>query len=166
MPTTRPGVDVTLADATPAMTSYHAPPVATELLRPVASSAAPTESIATVNSYVAPRFATGNAQTHARTLRMMVTAYCPCAKCCGPNARGVTASGRSVSYNGGRFVAADTSVHPFGTRLQIPGYGADLPVEVIDRGGAIKGNRLDVYFPTHEQAIEWGRQWVNVTVVE
>src|SRR4051812_39794704 len=75
-----------------------------------------------------------------RTIRMEVTAYCPCTKCCGENAEGITASGHTVSYNGGRFVAADTDVLPFKTKLIIPGYHG-APVEVIDRGGAIKGNK-------------------------
>jgi 3D (Asp-Asp-Asp) domain-containing protein len=101
-----------------------------------------------------------------RTLRMEVTAYCPCTKCCGENAQGITASGRDVSYNNSRFVAADTSVLPFHTKLSIPGYSNGATVEVIDRGGAIKGNKLDLYFPTHEEARQWGRQWVDVTVVD
>ncbi|HYE17233.1 MAG TPA: 3D domain-containing protein [Tepidisphaeraceae bacterium] len=100
-----------------------------------------------------------------RTVRMEVTAYCPCTKCCGPKAQGITANGQHVSYNDGKFVAADTDVLPFGTRLLIPGYHADA-VEVIDRGGAIKGNKLDVFFPTHEAALEWGRRQVDVIVVE
>lgn len=100
-----------------------------------------------------------------RTVRMEVTAYCPCTKCCGPAAQGITASGERVSYNGGKFVAADTEILPFGTRLLIPGYDAKT-VEVMDRGGAIKGSRLDVFYPTHEQALEWGRRVVDVVVVE
>jgi 3D (Asp-Asp-Asp) domain-containing protein len=100
-----------------------------------------------------------------RVIRMEVTAYCACTKCCGENAEGITASGRPVSYNNSRFVAADTDVLPFRTKLVIPGYDA-APVEVIDRGGAIKGNKLDLFFPTHEEALEWGRQMVDVTVVE
>src|SRR4051794_19478767 len=35
---------------------------------------------------------------HYRTIRMEVTAYCPCTKCCGENAEGITASGHTVSY--------------------------------------------------------------------
>jgi 3D (Asp-Asp-Asp) domain-containing protein len=98
-------------------------------------------------------------------VRMMeVTAYCACSKCCGPNARGLTASGLHVSYNEGKFVAADSSL-AFGTKVLIPGYDAQ-PVEVIDRGGAIKGNRIDVFYPTHQQALEWGRRTVAVTVFE
>lgn len=101
---------------------------------------------------------------NVRIVMMEVTAYCPCPKCCGPNAAGITASGKDVRYNAGRFVAADSSL-PFGTRLMIPGYDAK-PVEVIDRGGAIKGNKLDVFFPTHEQALKWGRRHIAVTVID
>lgn len=101
-----------------------------------------------------------------REILMEVTAYCACKKCCGPNAIGLTASGRSVSYNAGRFVAADTTVLPFGTKLAIPGYHGEQPVEVIDRGSAIKGNKLDVFYPSHEEALRWGRQTIRVTIVE
>lgn len=97
---------------------------------------------------------------------MEVTAYCGCKKCCGPNASGITASGRSISYNGGLFAAADTHLLPFGTQLEIPGYAGAQPVEVIDRGGAIRGYHIDVFFSTHEQAMAWGRQWLPITVVE
>src|SRR5262245_41938018 len=100
----------------------------------------------------------------SKLVTMEVTAYCACTKCCGPNAQGLTASGKDVSYNESKFVAADRSM-AFGTKMLIPGYDAQ-PVEVIDRGGAIKGNRLDVFFPTHQQALEWGRRTVAVTVFE
>ncbi len=102
----------------------------------------------------------------SRVVRMEVTAYCPCKKCCGPNAQGITASGKRVSYNKGRFVAADTKVLPFGTKLSVPGYHSGKAVEVIDKGGAIKGKKLDLYFPTHKAALQWGRQHVDVTVYE
>lgn len=101
-----------------------------------------------------------------RWIWMEVTAYCPCQRCCGPQASGLTASGLPVSHNGGRFVAADTNVLPFGSRVWIPGYHDENPVPVIDRGGAIKGHRLDVYFPSHEQALQWGRQWLLVAVLD
>ena len=97
---------------------------------------------------------------------MEVTAYCPCTKCCGPNAHGMTASGKDVGYNGGAFVAADTAQYSFGTRLSIPGYHDGQSVEVIDRGSAIKGDHLDVFFPTHQQALQWGRQRLPVTIVQ
>jgi 3D (Asp-Asp-Asp) domain-containing protein len=102
----------------------------------------------------------------AHVVWMEVTAYCPCSKCCGAGAHGVTASGRDVRYNGGAFVAADTRAYPFGTRLSVPGYHDGQTVEVIDRGGAIKGAHLDVFFPTHEQALQWGRRRLPVTILQ
>ena len=97
---------------------------------------------------------------------MEVTAYCACKKCCGAGAKGLTASGKTVRHNKGVFVAADTDLLPFGTRLRIPGYHSGRTVEVIDRGGAIQGQRLDVFFPTHQQAMEWGRQRIQVEVIK
>jgi 3D (Asp-Asp-Asp) domain-containing protein len=100
-----------------------------------------------------------------KTIEMEVTAYCPCTKCCGPKAQGITASGKNVHYNDGQFVAADKKF-AFGTKLIIPGYAGSKTVEVTDRGGAIKGNKLDVYFHSHAEALKWGRQKLTVTVIE
>jgi 3D (Asp-Asp-Asp) domain-containing protein len=112
-----------------------------------------------------PEIVTGVQKTHTRVIWMEVTAYCACPKCCGPKAKGITASGKLVSYNDGKFVAADTSVLPFGTKLLIPGYDG-RPVEVIDRGSAIKGEKLDVFYASHDEARRWGRQRIPVTVID
>ena len=101
-----------------------------------------------------------------RVVMMEVTAYCPCKKCCGPKARGITASGKRVNHNGGLFVAADKSLFDFHTQLKVPGYASGRAVPVLDRGGAIKGNKLDVFFPSHAEALRWGRQMIAVTVVD
>ena len=92
---------------------------------------------------------------------MRVSAYCPCEKCCGKWADGITASGH-VIQPGDRFVAAPPA-YKFGTMVEIPGYGK---VPVMDRGGAIKGNRLDVYFPTHQEALNLGVQNLKVRVYQ
>ena len=91
------------------------------------------------------------------TFTANVSAYCPCELCCGIYADGVTASGH-VIQPGDKFVAADPSI-PFGTLLDVPGYGI---VPVLDRGGAIKGNKLDLYFDTHAEALLWGRKQLRV----
>lgn len=80
-----------------------------------------------------------------------VSAYCPCERCCGVWADGITASGHVIKP-GDRFVAADKRFE-FGQMFVIPGYGR---VPVLDRGGAIKGFRLDLYFDTHQEALRWG----------
>lgn len=61
-------------------------------------------------------------------------------------------------------IAADTRYHPFGTRMYVPGYGYGV---VEDRGGAIKGpKRLDLYYSSHSEALEWGRQHVKVEILK
>ena len=102
----------------------------------------------------------------ARILKMKVTAYSPDEKSCGKHADGITASGYSVWTNAMKLVAADTDMLPFGTLLSIPGYDNANIVPVLDRGSAIKGNRLDVLYPTHEAALEWGVQELDVIVWE
>ncbi|MEM9753872.1 MAG: 3D domain-containing protein [Planctomycetota bacterium] len=110
--------------------------------------------------------ATGDRPDSVRVVRMTVTAYCPCTTCCGEHADGITASGKPVTHNAGRFVAADTEHFPMGTMLRVPGYAGDDPVPVLDRGGAIKGTKLDVFFPDHETAKAWGVKSLRVEVWE
>jgi 3D (Asp-Asp-Asp) domain-containing protein len=97
-----------------------------------------------------------------RTVRMRVTAYCPCPVCCGPRAQGITANGR-VIHRGDRFVAAPKQ-YPFGTEIIVPQYNHAQPIKVFDRGGAITGNRLDLFFPSHAKAAKWGVKYLSVKV--
>ncbi len=113
----------------------------------------------------APMF-NGRPLRKARTLRMLVTAYSPDEQSCGIFADGITASGYSVYTNGMKLVAADTRLLPFGTIITVPGYNSGRPVPVLDRGGKIKGRRLDVLYPTHQRALQWGTQSLEVTVWE
>ena len=105
------------------------------------------------------------------------TGYCDCRKCCGwkrnwwgrpvfasgslkgrPKQVGVTASGTRARHG---TIAADTRRFPFGTIMQIPGYGYG---RVEDCGSAIKGAKIDLFFKHHSDAIEWGRQRKRVKV--
>lgn len=101
-----------------------------------------------------------------KTIRMKVTAYSPDERSCGVFADGITASGYSVYTNGMKLAAADTRVLPFGTIITVPGYHGGKPIPVLDRGGVIKGKRLDVLYPTHERARQWGTQSLDVVVWE
>ncbi|MFH1718952.1 MAG: 3D domain-containing protein [Planctomycetota bacterium] len=97
-----------------------------------------------------------------QVIRMRVTGYCPCSKCCGQYADGITASGHKIQ-SGDVFVAADKRFS-FGTEMIIDGYGDSEPVKVLDRGGAIKGNKLDAFFHTHAEALEWGVRLIDVKI--
>ena len=132
--------------------------------RPAAAAANPVELLISA----APAKAESAVMTSSapRIVLMEVTAYCPCKKCCGPKAQGLTASGKRINFNDGLFVAADKNVFDFHTKLKIPGYANGRAVPVLDRGGAIKGNKLDVFFRSHAEALKWGRQRIAVTVVE
>lgn len=101
-----------------------------------------------------------------RTIRMRVTAYSPDERSCGKWADGVTASGYSVWTNGMKLAAADTRILPFKTVITVPGYNDSRPIPVLDRGGKIKGHRLDVLYPTHARALQWGTQLLDVDVWE
>lgn len=121
------------------------------------------DSIAS-DSKSAIRFHDGRPIVPVKSLRMRVTAYSPDHRSCGDQADGITASGYSVHTNAGRLVAADRKMFGFGQLLSIPGYADESVVPVLDRGGAIKGNRLDVLYPTHERAMQWGVKHLVVTV--
>ena len=85
----------------------------------------------------------------------VATAYCSCAYCCGKT-DGITASGTYCTA--GRTIAADTSIFPFGTELVIDGH----TYVVEDVGGAIGGHRIDIYFDSHQEALNYGRRTVQV----
>ena len=86
-----------------------------------------------------------------------ITAYCPCSKCCGKTT-GRTASGTKATA--GRTVAA-SSKFAFGTKLNIGGH----IYTVEDRGGAVNGNKIDIFVNTHSEALQWGVRYMTVSVV-
>ena len=110
------------------------------------------------------RYFNGRPVRPVRTIMMTVTAYSPDSRSCGDSADGITASLHDVYTNGFRLVAADTRLLPLGSMIKIPGYAGDQIVPVLDRGGKIKGTRLDVLFPTHEIAVRWGVKKLPVTI--
>lgn len=88
-----------------------------------------------------------------------ITAYCTCSKCCGRNAaHGLTKSGtRPVA---GRTISVDPKIIPLGSKVQINGH--DYIAE--DTGSAIKGNIIDMYFDTHQQALQFGVHYADIYI--
>lgn len=104
--------------------------------------------------------------TEPEWIEAVATAYCPCEKCCGewatdrPGGIVYTASGAVAEE--GVTIAADWDVLPPGTAVFIDGLGERV---VQDRGAAVKGNAVDVFFQDHDEALLFGRQTVRLYIV-
>lgn len=87
-----------------------------------------------------------------------IYAYCPCEKCCGSGAAGITATGTTATA--GRTIAVDPDVIPLGSTVIIDGneYIAE------DTGGGIKGKTIDLFMSDHSAALAWGIRYLEVTV--
>lgn len=113
-------------------------------------SAAPEQS-------AAPAPAPSTPTTSGRTIQMQSTAY----SCAESVNTFYTALGIDLRQNP-QVVAVDPSVVPLGSMVEVSGYGIAI---AGDTGGAIKGNIVDVHFPTIEQCIQWGRRSVTLTII-
>ncbi|MDQ0206113.1 peptidoglycan-binding protein [Alkalicoccobacillus murimartini] len=99
-------------------------------------------------------------QTEGTTLQVEATAYT--ANCTG--CTGVTATGIDLNKNPNqKVIAVDPSVIPLGSRVHVEGYGEAI---AGDTGGAINGNKVDLYMQSHSDAIAFGRQTINVTILD
>lgn len=122
--------------------------------------AVPTETAATT---------TTTTKAPEKTVTVIATAYCACETCCGIWAenRPIDEYGNEIVYTAsgarayaGHTIAVDTDVFPFGTVLVING------VEYVaeDTGAVIIGNKIDIYFDDHEEALQFGLQELVATV--
>ena len=75
-----------------------------------------------------------------------------------------TATGRRPvrNPNGLSVIAVDPSVIPLGSKVYVDGYGYAI---AADTGGAIKGNKIDIYVNSHAEALAWGVRYLPVSVV-
>lgn len=89
--------------------------------------------------------------------KFKITHYCNCSICCGQWAgMGLTASGAKLQA--GTTIAVDPSIIPYGTKIEINGH----TYTAQDCGGGVKGNHIDVYCSTHEEALSKGTYTVEV----
>ena len=111
---------------------------------------------------------------YTNVIKMRYTAYCLCEKCCGKSPSnpgyGVTASGyRIIPGNNDKVVAVDPSVIKLGSKVYVENlsgkadYGYAL---AADTGGAIKGNRIDLYVDSHSEALRIGTGYCQVYILQ
>lgn len=85
----------------------------------------------------------------------IMTHYCPCERCCGQWADGITSTGTTAQE--GRTIAVDPTVIPYGTEVEIQYLDGRFARYIAeDCGGAIKGNHIDVFMNDHDEALEMG----------
>lgn len=87
-----------------------------------------------------------------------ITAYCPCAECCGRWADGLTASGLPA---GPGIVAVDPDVIPLGSTVIIDG----MKYLAADTGSGVTGNHIDICLASHEETVEHGVRTAEVWVI-
>ncbi|MDR0362559.1 MAG: 3D domain-containing protein [Planctomycetota bacterium] len=97
----------------------------------------------------------------------LVTAYCPCARCCGRHSQGITSTGKNAWTRG---LAAEPVYLAYGTRVYVPGYGLE---RIDDTGGAMRRHwrrngllHIDVRMTYHFEARQWGKQYLRVRIYE
>jgi N-acetylmuramoyl-L-alanine amidase len=85
------------------------------------------------------------------------TAYCN-------GCSGITKTGINLKQNPNlKVIAVDPSVIKLGTKVHVEGYGYAIAGDI---GGAIKGNKIDVFIPTKSEALNWGRKQVKIKILD
>ena len=94
-----------------------------------------------------------------------ITHYCPCKKCCGKNpwdkGYGITATGTVPKYG---TIAVDPTVIPYGTKVYIKELDKVFTAE--DCGGAIKGNKIDIFMTSEKACNDWGVRNITIEILK
>lgn len=129
----------------------------------------PIEKIVAMGSLSVYTPSRGGKVLYTNSIRMRATAYtasyADTGKRPGDSEYGITATGSVAKRNNNSYssVAVDPRVIPLGTKLYVEGYGYAV---AEDTGGAIKGNKIDLFFNSSSEVDNWGARWVNVYVVK
>lgn len=121
------------------------------------SSKVTSRSSDSIRGEALPSTKVSSEKSTGKTKIYKITAYCACAKCCGKS-NGITACGKKAKA--GRTIAAPRGFS-FGTKVSING----KTYIVEDRGGAIKGNRIDLFVNSHREALRWGVKYLPVKIL-
>ncbi|KKI92461.1 hypothetical protein WQ54_08775 [Bacillus sp. SA1-12] len=121
-----------------------------------ATKAKPTEKVASEVEKAPAKQAEPSVE---KELTVTATAYT--ANCEGCS--GVTSTGIDLNANPNKkVIAVDPNVIPLGSKVHVEGYGEAIAGDI---GGAIKGNKIDVFIPSKADAKEWGRKQVEVKIL-
>lgn len=123
-----------------------------------------SESNTLVGESETQMFRTDEQEADIKPIEVIATAYCSCKKCCGAWAEnrenGIVYTASGAIAKAGHTIAVDTSVIPFGSVVLIDG----IEYVAEDTGSAIQGNRIDIYFDSHDEALQFGIQELTAYV--
>jgi 3D (Asp-Asp-Asp) domain-containing protein len=152
---------VPASDPSPATSATVTAPVTA----PAPTTPSPTPAPATVQQSPAPTQAASTPAPEAapsdgsKDITVLATAYT--ASCDGCS--GITKTGVNLKANpDAKVIAVDPSVIPLGSKVLIEGYGE---ATAADTGGAIKGNRIDVYMQNESDALQFGAKELKVKIL-
>ncbi len=127
-----------------------------------AAKEAPKSTQAAPTPASAPAAATPAAASTQSGKEMTVSATAYTAYCAGCS--GITRTGIDLRSNPNqKVIAVDPSVIPLGSKVWVEGYGTAI---AGDTGGAIKGNKIDVFIPTQSEALKWGRKNITIKILD
>lgn len=96
----------------------------------------------------------------SKVITVEATAYTASCEGCS----GITSTGINLKENpDAKVISVDPSVIPLGSKVHVEGYGY---ATAGDTGGAIKGNKIDVFIPNYDDAVKYGRQQVKVEIID
>lgn len=123
------------------------------------ASAAPTSYVVKEKKVVTA--SRSHDKPSGREFYVSATAY---TALCDTGCTGITATGINLLKNPGlKVIAVDPSVIPLGSKVYVEGYGYAV---AGDTGGAIKGNKIDLYMQNHGDAVAFGRKQVKITILK
>jgi 3D (Asp-Asp-Asp) domain-containing protein/LysM repeat protein len=143
----------------------------TEPKKTSTATASPTESAKPANRVPAaqpsqpaptaqPAKAEGSEGNDTKEITVKATAYTASCEGCS----GTTATGVDLKANpNAKVIAVDPKVIPLGSKVYVEGYGV---ATAADTGGAIKGNRIDVFISTEHEALKWGNKHITVKIID
>ncbi|MFJ8513464.1 LysM peptidoglycan-binding and 3D domain-containing protein [Lysinibacillus xylanilyticus] len=103
--------------------------------------------------------APSTSKTAAKEITVEASAYTASCEGCS----GITATGINLKTNpNAKVISVDPTIIPLGSKVYVEGYGEAI---AGDTGGAIKGNRIDVFFPSQQDAINFGVKQLKVTIL-
>ncbi|KIL44662.1 hypothetical protein KP77_28830 [Jeotgalibacillus alimentarius] len=139
-----------------------APAVSQAAAPAVSQAAAPAQSSGQTQSAEGVQGTGGEAPSSDAVQEMTVTATAYTAYCAGCS--GVTATGIDLRSNPNqKVIAVDPNVIPLGSRVWVEGYGEAI---AGDTGGAIKGNKIDLFIPSQQAALNYGVQTVDIKILD